>query len=387
MASGKGTVSRWGRAVKHLAVAVVLTATSAAAVQVALTSPAHAAGPWVKPTNGTLGQGFTGPGAHAGVDIIAARWTPIYAVHGGVVEQVVCNSSTGNCDVDGSPSVSGCGWYVGIYHSDDGTGTLYCHMVTRPSVNVGQTVSTGQLIGYVGSSGNSSGPHLHFQTHLGHSTTNSNTTNPVTFMSARGVNLGGGGDPPPSNVYWVTTFANATGYTSPTSSTGGGGTLNQGLNYVYCKHWGRQIGSGSAYNHWWLLTDLDTGQTGRYVSAYYLSNWGSDEALADNTVTIPTCPGGAQPLTQYWVTTFANATGYTSWTTATGAAGQLNAGYNYVYCKYWGRDFGNGSAHNHWWLKTDLDTGQTSRYVSAYYLSYYGDDEAFADNGASIPSC
>ncbi|WP_432842029.1 DUF1906 domain-containing protein [Dactylosporangium sp. CA-092794] len=199
----------------------------------------------------------------------------------------------------------------------------------------------------------------------------------------------GGSTPPPSGTYTVTTFASAPGYASATS-TSQTGTLNAGSNYVYCKYWGRQIGSGSSYNHWWLKTDLDTGSPwqNQYISAYYLNNWGSDEALADNGVTIPTCSGGAQPVTQYTVTTFANAPGYAS-ETSTGQTGTLNAGSNYVYCKYWGRQIGSGSSYNHWWLRTDLDTGSPwqNQYVSAYYLSNWGSDEAFADNGVSIPSC
>jgi hypothetical protein len=208
------------------------------------------------------------------------------------------------------------------------------------------------------------------------------------------IQLGSGGGtppppPPPSNTYTVTTFADAPGFGSATS-TAQTGTLNAGSNYVYCKYWGRQIGSGSSYNHWWLRTDLDSGSPwqNQYVSAYYLSNWGSDEALADNGVTIPTCKGGKQPVTQYTATTFANAPGFSS-PSSTVQTGILNAGTNYVYCKYWDRQIGSGSSFNHWWLRTDLDSGSPwqNQYVSAYYLSYWGNDQAFDDNGVSIPSC
>jgi hypothetical protein len=103
---------------------------------------------------------------------------------------------------------------------------------------------------------------------------------------------GGGGSAPPSSpapsMYWVDTYANAPGYGSPTSTTQTG-TLYQGTNYVYCKTWGRQIGSGSSFNHWWLKTDLDVGSSSQWVSAYYLSRWGNDEARDNDGYDLPRC--------------------------------------------------------------------------------------------------
>ncbi len=102
----------------------------------------------------------------------------------------------------------------------------------------------------------------------------------VTFSAAA---------PPPAGTrYWVDTFASAPVYASPTS-TAQTGTLNGGTNYVYCKAWGRNIGSGSSYNHWWLRTDPDSGPAKQYVSAYYLSRWGNDEAKDNNGTVIPDC--------------------------------------------------------------------------------------------------
>lgn len=96
---------------------------------------------------------------------------------------------------------------------------------------------------------------------------------------------GGGGG---GGLSWVDTFANAPVYASPTSTTQTG-TLYAGTNYVYCKVWGREVSSGADYNHWWLLTDPDSGPGGQYVSAYYLSRWGNDQALDNDGNAIPDC--------------------------------------------------------------------------------------------------
>nr|WP_308012216.1 SH3 domain-containing protein [Streptomyces acidipaludis] len=92
----------------------------------------------------------------------------------------------------------------------------------------------------------------------------------------------------PATKYWVDTFANAPVYASATSTTQTG-TLNAGTDYVYCKVWGRMIGTSTSYNHWWLRTDPDVGPAGQYVSAYYLSRWGNDEAKDNNGTVVPDC--------------------------------------------------------------------------------------------------
>jgi murein DD-endopeptidase MepM/ murein hydrolase activator NlpD len=135
---------------------------------------------------GRVGSGFRTadrPG-HDGVDIMAPRGTGIRSASAGIVITVVCNVSRGTCDQDGSPSVMGCGWYVEVAHGA-GLMTRYCHMVRQPSVTVGQRVEAGELLGYVGTSGNSSGPHLHYEVHvLG------DAIDPVSFMESRGAPLG-----------------------------------------------------------------------------------------------------------------------------------------------------------------------------------------------------
>lgn len=84
---------------------------------------------------------------HNGLDMSAPAGTPIYASKNGVVSTADYNSSAGN--------------HVIIEH-EDGFSTVYMHM-TYSIVKPGETVGQGQVIGYVGSTGDSTGPHLHFE--------------------------------------------------------------------------------------------------------------------------------------------------------------------------------------------------------------------------------
>lgn len=145
---------------------------------------------WTVPAKGKIGSGFRSiqRPTHQGIDIMSPRGTIVRAASGGIVIKVVCNSSTGNCDVDGSPSVQGCGWYVDLLHANDVI-TRYCHMGSRPVVAVGQQVSAGQALGKVGSSGNSSGPHLHFEVHLNGDANSPGAVDPLPFMAAKGAAL------------------------------------------------------------------------------------------------------------------------------------------------------------------------------------------------------
>lgn len=95
---------------------------------------------------------YGGRAYHPGVDMGAPRGTAIYAPLSGTVR------ATGNTD-----AVPGCyswGKWTLIDHAN-GLSTLYAHQDVI-SVSAGQKVSTGEIIGYVGSTGFSTGPHLHF---------------------------------------------------------------------------------------------------------------------------------------------------------------------------------------------------------------------------------
>lgn len=154
-----------------------------------------AASGWTAPVPGIVVSEFRTPQrpAHHGVDIGAPRGTRVRAAAAGQVITARCNASRDgqlvSCDVDGSPSTVGCGWYVDILHADQVI-TRYCHMASQPAVTVGQYVATGDVIGAVGSSGNSSGPHLHFEVHLGADPFPAGAVDPEEFMFARGAPLG-----------------------------------------------------------------------------------------------------------------------------------------------------------------------------------------------------
>jgi murein DD-endopeptidase MepM/ murein hydrolase activator NlpD len=126
-------------------------------------------GRFILPVNGAVTSGF-GPRAHpiyggsrmhAGVDITASSGTPIKAAGDGVVRMAVSNGGYGN-------------WTL-IDHGD-GLATGYAHQ-SRIGVSVGQRVSTGEVIGYVGSTGASTGPHLHWEVRV-----NGNPVNPMGWV-------------------------------------------------------------------------------------------------------------------------------------------------------------------------------------------------------------
>src|SRR5690606_1590516 len=92
-------------------------------------------------------QGLHG---YNGIDLGAPVGTGVYASAGGSV--ILAKSSGWN---------GGYGNYIIISH-DNGTQTLYSHL-SSVNVSLGQRVSQGDLIGAVGSTGKSTGPHLHFE--------------------------------------------------------------------------------------------------------------------------------------------------------------------------------------------------------------------------------
>lgn len=111
---------------------------------------------------GTRADPFTGVTSnHTGIDLAVAKGTPIRSAKYGTVITAGWSNTYGN--------------YVIIKHSD-GYQTLYAHM-TKYTVKKGQVVNQGELIGYVGSTGYSTGPHLHFSVYK-----NGNLVNPLSVV-------------------------------------------------------------------------------------------------------------------------------------------------------------------------------------------------------------
>lgn len=112
-------------------------------------------GPRIHPINGN--KSF-----HYGVDLAAGMSTEIYATKSGTVTGATYGEANG--------------YYVTINHGD-GYSSIYAHM-TNYVVSVGDSVKQGQLIGYVGTTGWSTGPHLHFEILY-----NGSNVNPMNYIS------------------------------------------------------------------------------------------------------------------------------------------------------------------------------------------------------------
>ncbi len=111
--------------------------------------------PTIWPTSGAVTSGFGGrssPGGigsevHQGIDIANNLGTPVVATADGVISRSEWSDGYGNM--------------VQIDHGD-GIATIYGHN-SRLVVTVGQSVSKGQIIAYLGSTGKSTGPHVHYE--------------------------------------------------------------------------------------------------------------------------------------------------------------------------------------------------------------------------------
>ncbi|MDK4739554.1 M23 family metallopeptidase [Rhizobium sp. CNPSo 3464] len=130
--------------------------------------------------NGTLGDGFAWRihpilgvrKFHNGVDFRAPMGSPIMAAGDGTVEKISWET--------------GYGKYVRIRH-DGGYETTYAHISSTPSdLHVGERVTQGQVIAYVGSTGYSTGPHLYYELRV-----NGRYENPLTAQLPAGTNLTG----------------------------------------------------------------------------------------------------------------------------------------------------------------------------------------------------
>jgi len=88
---------------------------------------------------------------HTGLDFAAAYGTPIRSIEDGIVVSAAYDGSYGNKTV---------------VRLEDGTEIWYCHQ-SQQTVAVGDQVAAGEVIGYIGTTGNTTGPHLHLEWHPG----------------------------------------------------------------------------------------------------------------------------------------------------------------------------------------------------------------------------
>ncbi len=165
-----------------MAAAADTAAPAAAPAAAAKKAAAKKASSWVVPVQDyTLSATYAQAGGmwtakHSGQDFAVPSGTKVVAVHEGTVVK-----AGGNGAGDG-PAY---GNAIVIKHGN-GTYSQYAHL-SRIDVKIGQTVKTGQQIAASGNTGNSSGPHLHFEIRT---TANyGSAVNPVTFLRDKGITL------------------------------------------------------------------------------------------------------------------------------------------------------------------------------------------------------
>ncbi|WP_320415363.1 murein hydrolase activator EnvC family protein [Psychrobacillus antarcticus] len=141
--------------------------------------PNVSAGSWTKPASGRFTSGYGsrthpihgGTKTHYGIDIANSTGTSVVSAADGVISYASPLSTYGNA--------------IMVTHSIDGQifTSLYAHL-SSIKVSVGQVVSKGQIIGAIGTTGNSTGPHLHFEIHVGNwEGMATNSVNPLRYIS------------------------------------------------------------------------------------------------------------------------------------------------------------------------------------------------------------
>lgn len=141
-------------------------------------SPAVVSGDWGWPTISpyiiTSYYGYRWGRLHAGIDISGCGFgSPIYSIGEGIVSSVT--SGCADRGYYGSSCGGGYGNAVRVIYSG-GMEVIYSHIMSNIRVSVGEHVSKGQIVGYMGNSGSSTGTHLHFQINV-----NGSSVNPLTL--------------------------------------------------------------------------------------------------------------------------------------------------------------------------------------------------------------
>ncbi|MER6161992.1 M23 family metallopeptidase [Streptomyces sp. NPDC001868] len=183
MAVGMGVSGVLGAGVAAAAGGAEAASTGTATVQAAAKeAAAKKAASWISPVKGyKLSASFAQAGnmwsaKHSGQDFAVKSGTAVVATHGGTVVK-----AGGNGAGDG-PAY---GNAVVIKHGN-GTFSQYAHL-SKVGVKIGQVVKTGQRIAFSGNTGNSSGPHLHFEIRT---TANyGSAVDPVAFLRTKGITI------------------------------------------------------------------------------------------------------------------------------------------------------------------------------------------------------
>lgn len=129
-------------------------------------------GLFIRPTGGSITSGFGGRGSghHFGIDIGGSAGDPVYAAASGVVYRSYYSPSYGNVV------------FITHYINGQTYDTIYAHLSSR-SVNEGDVVQQGQYIGAKGTTGQSTGVHLHFELHVGKwNDAKSNAVDPRSYI-------------------------------------------------------------------------------------------------------------------------------------------------------------------------------------------------------------
>ncbi|MGA5869248.1 peptidoglycan DD-metalloendopeptidase family protein [Streptomyces cinereoruber] len=140
-------------------------------------------GAWARPVSAALGTRYAvrgsmwSSGYHTGTDFPAPTGTAVRAAANGIVQSALSGGPYGN--------------HITLNHGG-GLTSLYAHLSSM-AVRPGQRVPQGMRIGAVGATGNTTGPHLHFEARRG-----GRTINPEPFLG-----YAGGGRPKPHEVFWV----------------------------------------------------------------------------------------------------------------------------------------------------------------------------------------
>ncbi|MFE7583636.1 peptidoglycan DD-metalloendopeptidase family protein [Streptomyces gardneri] len=174
--SGSADETRASRSSQRSSAPAATAAQSDAGSSSAAQSTGSSAG-WVAPVSGGISTPYRASGSmwssgyHTGVDFIASSGTTVRAVGAGNVVSAGYSGAYGN--------------EVVIQHAD-GTYSQYAHLSSL-SVSSGQSVSGGQQIGLSGSTGNSTGPHLHFE--IRSSPSYGSDMDPLAYLRQHGVSI------------------------------------------------------------------------------------------------------------------------------------------------------------------------------------------------------